>query len=281
MGKVKLARKRKYSHRQYKLKTIPLDKPYNKFDFHLRNLSPEIINVPSINNFSKIFEELTDKNVLVNRWTLVQHTNPFLLLSTFSTSKTTTPAAKKTVIVNEDLSWIVLIANKNVSGKVTGISNQLENPSDFIKLLDFADSCVVCPGILCNDSLIQFCKRHNNNGAFKDNRGIIKAQLMDGNIVRPTDCSYLLEAATSQPCQNCKAYRKCLLTKLSREKRKELDHKPAKTQVNSHCPWKYLTAEEHKERVKNCREDRQKKSKRIAQLEEKFKKVNELYSCSC
>lgn len=281
MGKVKLARKRKYSHRQYKQKTIPLDKPYNKFDFYLRNLSSEIIKDPSINNLSKLFKELTDKNVFLNLWTLVQHKNPYLLISTFSISKTTTPAAKKTVIVSEDLSWIVLVANKNVSGKVTGISNRLENTSDFIKLLDFVDSCVVCPGISCNDSLIQFCKCHNNNGAFKDKQGIIKAQLMDGNIVRPTECSYLLEAATSQPCQNCKAYRKCLLTKLSREKRKELDRKPAKTQVNSHCPWKYLTAEEHKKRVKNCREDRQRKSKRIAKLEEKFKKVNVLYACIC
>lgn len=63
-----------------------------------------------------------DKIVFGNLWTLVQDTNPFLLLSTLSSSKTTTPVAKKTFIVNEDLSWIVLIANKNVSGKVTGIS---------------------------------------------------------------------------------------------------------------------------------------------------------------
>ena len=249
---------------------------YNtNFNFIFENLPPAILSQPLISNFTSIFNILVNENALTNQWNLIKHSHPFLMLSTFSTNETTIPAAEKTLIINKNFSWNAIVANKNVKDLIVGIPDQLDHPNDFIKLLDFIDTCNVCLGI-CDDNLVQLSKSRNRNGVFKDRQGKVKAQLTDDNIIRPTDCSALVKAtATCALCECCISYYLCLLIMLLKEKCKELSQlpkRPTNTKVNSHCAWKHLTEEEHKERVSNCTKERQIKSRKISDLKRSFKK---------
>ena len=277
MGKSQIGRRRKYSHRIYKTSTTDIidddqGLPY-KFRFHLRNLPATIFTHPSINNFIEVFKLLVNVDILAERWTLINHDHPFLMLSTFYENGTLPPSVEKTVIVNEDLTWNCIIKNKNVKENVHGICNTLNDTNAFVMLLDFMDACKVCSGIQDN-KLIELSKLKNRNGVFKDRQGNIKGELKDDDVIRPVDCCGVVPTtANGNLCDCCKSYRKCLLTILLREKRKslcEVSLVKANTKVNSHCPWKHLSEEEHKQRVNNCRQGRQQQFRQIQRLKKRF-----------
>ncbi|CAB4032237.1 Hypothetical predicted protein, partial [Paramuricea clavata] len=70
----------------------------SKFQFPLRNISPTVLNKPSIENFTQIFTLLEKENAFSNQWNLIKHSQPFLMLCNFSTSDEIAPAAKRTLI---------------------------------------------------------------------------------------------------------------------------------------------------------------------------------------
>ena len=154
----------------------------------------------------------------------------------------------------------------------TDIPDRLVNVEYLIKLLDHVDRSVVCSGIKCNDKLHELAKSGGRNGIFKDSRGEIKAKY-NGDVIRPVNCNGLFSEGSA--CEHCKCYKKILMTMLS-NKSKKLSSVIRKTNVNSHCPWKYLNSEEVELRVKNCRHEREKLAWKLSQLEEKFQQVSYL-----
>ena len=295
----KLGRIRKFTHRRYrKLSNSSCKKPDDhnadtestecslfsslpyKFQFYLRSLPSAVLNQPSIENFTHIFTSLENDNALSNQWSLIKHSQPFLMLCNFSTNGKLIPAAKRTLIVNTDFTWNVIIENKNAKSAVAAIPYVLKNSIDFINLFYLLDTCLVCPGV-CDSELLKLATDGNHNGSFKDRQGNVKAQLDDhGHKIQPIDCSGIVSANAGVLCEACKLYRHSLLAILSKERRlakkSGLSESPVRsnrTNVDSHCPWKNLNELEHKERVRNCTLDRQKNLRKIALLEKKFIKV--------
>ncbi|CAB3991594.1 Hypothetical predicted protein [Paramuricea clavata] len=195
------------------------------------------------------------------------------MLSTFCENGALPPSVAKTVIVNEDLTWNCIIKNKNVKENVLGICNTLNDTNAFILLLDFMDACKACSGVQDN-KLIELSKLKNRNGMFKDRQGNIKGELKNDDVIRPVDCCGVVPTtANGNLCDCCKyniSYRKCLLTILLRKQLCEVSLVKANIKVNSHCPWKHLSEEEHKERVKNCRQDRKQQFRQIQRLKKRF-----------
>ena len=126
----KLGRIRKYSHRRYKTsKTNKQDEqnyhkqetlecdwftdlPY-EFQYHLRDLDDSV--KPSIETFTHIFNLLEKESAFSHQWNLIKPSQSFLMLCNFSTDKNVTPAVRRTIIVNKDLTWKVIIGHKNIN----------------------------------------------------------------------------------------------------------------------------------------------------------------------
>ena len=207
----KLGRIRKFSNRQYKsLRTKKQDHAYSespdwvgsipsKFQFPLRNISPTVLNKPSIENFTQIFTVLGKENAFSNQWNLIKHSQHFLMLCNFSTSDEIAPAAKRTLIVKSDLTWNVIIDYKNSNRAVVTVPVNLRNAGDFLFLFNFVDTCHVCPGI-CDADIINLATAGNRHGSFKDLHGNVKAQLHD-DTVRPINCSGIVQANSGVLCQ--------------------------------------------------------------------------------
>ena len=111
MGKIRIGRVRKHSHRKYRkvttatetenshktgFSTLPLD-----LQFSLRDVPKAILKEPTLYNFTSVFNILSTGNILSNNWNLIKHTELFLMLCCFTT-KNEQPVARKTVIVNTD-----------------------------------------------------------------------------------------------------------------------------------------------------------------------------------
>lgn len=275
MGKNKLGRVRKYSHRKYHPHPAtpnPDQQPCrlpNQFQFSLRNVSPAVLHQSSIYNYSRVFTILSNDGVFKNQWNLIKHTELYLMLCTFSTNGTT-PVPEKTVIVNTDLTWRVIASNLSANESVSDVPQHLVTLDSFLLLLDFVDKCNICHGIQ-NDNLKELSMTGGRNGLFKDLHGHTKAKLLSGTI-RTVNCCGL---AHSNICEPCKSYKKVLLTMYSNQKSENYfkTQSACKTSPSSHCAWKNLSEKEKEERIKNCRQRRQSTSRKISRLEEKFKEV--------
>jgi len=181
---------------------------------------------------------------------------------------------QKTIIVNTDFTWKVLAVNKTID-LIDGIPKHIENLDNFLKLMDYVDCSVVCPSI-SDDKFRDLAMSGGRNGIFRDKHGKFKAKLSQ-NIIRPIDCSVIVEVG--QTCQACKAFKKSLSTMISNEVARyrypsDVKTKPSKTEVDSHCPWKFLTEEEREERVKLSQQDRKRMAQKIKNLENKFQEVS-------
>ena len=252
MGKI--GRMKKHSHWKYSKSakngnrqvqsSTSISLPF-KYLFSLRNVPPAVTNQPSINNYSSVFSSLSRDLVFNNKWNLIEHSDLFLMLCTFT--QAAVPVPEKTIIVNTDFTFRVISCNVDVPlNSFTDIPDRLVNVEYLIKLLDHVDRSVVCSGIKCNDKLHELAKSGGRNGIFKDSRGEIKAKY-NGDVIRPVNCNGLFSEGSA--CEHCKCYKKILMTMLS-NKSKKLSSVIRKTNVNSHCPWKYLNSEEVELRVK-------------------------------
>ena len=107
MGKI--GRIRKHSHWNYKenrqvssgkisstTSTLPL-----KYQLSLCDIPLAVLNQPSIVNYSSVFSVLSKDNLLNHKWNLIEHTNLFMMLCTF-TPGVTPPLPEKTIIINLD-----------------------------------------------------------------------------------------------------------------------------------------------------------------------------------
>lgn len=224
----KLGRIRKYSHRRYKTTKTKkkadddvsprcgwfADIPY-KFQYHLRSLNDS--DKPSIESFTQIFTILEKENAFIQQWNLIKHCESFLMLCNFSTENNIAPAAKRTVIVNTDLTWNVIIGHKAMANEETAIPKILRNAGDFVYLFDMVDTSVVCTGI-CDEALVGLANSGSRHGIFKDWHGNVKGQLLDDNTIRPSNCSGIVHGGTSALCAGCKSYRHSLFAILSKER---------------------------------------------------------------
>ena len=279
MGKSRLGRMRKYSHRKYRsnansrvsspdgVKPIPVHScgiPI-KFQFVLRNVPQAVMHQSSLYSYSCVFTSLSDDGVLNSNWNLIKHSELFLMLCTFAGNAT---VPEKTVIINPDFSWRVVAANKDVKESMVNVPEQVSTVESFLHLLDFVDRSTICPGIY-EKALNDLAMSGGRNGVFKDLHGNAKARLYNETI-RPVDCSGLWHSDII--CEHCETYKKTLLTMLSNQKSE--NSLSDKTSASSHCAWKNLNEKEKEERIKNCRQQRHTSSKKIHHLGEKFKKVS-------
>ena len=96
MGKSRLGRMRKYSHRKYRsnanscvsspdgVKPIPVHScgiPI-KFQFALRNVPKAVMHQSSLYSYSCVFTSLSDDGVLNSNWNVIKHSELFLMLCT-------------------------------------------------------------------------------------------------------------------------------------------------------------------------------------------------------
>ena len=162
MGKSKLGRVRKYSNRRYQQpsesatsdtvistcapNTDPPGCLSNEFLFSLRNAAPAVLHQPSVCNYSRVFNILSNDGVFRSQWNLIKHSELYLMLCTFSSSGIA-PVPEKTVIVNTDFSWKVIACNLSVNDSVLNTPKHLVTLDSFLLLLDFVDKFNVCPGI--------------------------------------------------------------------------------------------------------------------------------------
>jgi hypothetical protein len=183
--------------------------------------------------------------------------------------------AEKTLIINTNFSWKVIINNISIENlKNDGtFPSQLNTSGKFLQLLNFIDKASVCCGINTDERMKQLAMEGGRNGVFKDRKGNLKAKLV-GDIIRTEDCKGISDT-TDTSCHSCKFYRKTILTMLSNQS-KRVDNKTTKTHADSHCPWKHLSPDEKKERVDKCRMERQKSKKKYERLEARFNKVRKL-----
>ena len=285
MGKSKLGRVRKYSNRRYSQpsesaphdtvtatatpNTDPPCRLPNEFLFSLRNVAPAVLHQPSVCNYSRVFNILSNDGVFRNQWNLIKHSELYLMLCTFSTSGIT-PVPEKTVIVNTDFSWKVIACSLSADDSVLNTPKHLVTLDSFLLLLDFVDKCNVCPGIQ-NHDLVELLMAGGRNGEFKDLHGKTKASLLSETI-RTINCSGL---TPSNICEPCKSYKKVLLTMYSNQKSQKCfkTESACKTSPTSHCAWKNLSEKEKEERIKNCRQRRQSTLRKISCLEEKCNEV--------
>ena len=289
MGKSKLGRVRKYSNRRYKQPSesathdtatatatpntdLPCRLP-NQFLFSLRNVAPAVLHQPSICNYSRVFTILSNDGVFRNQWNFMKLSELYLMLCNFSTSGGT-PVPERTVIVDTDFTWRVIVGNSSASNYVLNTPKHLDTLDSFLLLLDLVDKCNICPGIQ-NDNLLKFSMTGGRNGVFKDLHGNTKARLLSETI-RTVNCSGMTLSNICKPCKSY-MYKKVLLTMYSNQKSQKYfkTESVCKTSPGSHCAWKNLCGKEKEERIKNCRQRRQSTctSRKISRLEEKFKEV--------
>ena len=107
------------------------------------------------------------------------------------------------------------------------------------------DTCIFCTGI-CDDRLVTLATSGNRCEIFKDRQGNVKARKVDGDTIRPTNCSGVVQGNPDVLCGVCMSYRHSLLAMLSKEQHLPTSTEPqppekSRTQVNSHCPWKHLS----------------------------------------
>lgn len=284
MGKI--GRRRKHSHWFYgRSKTIQVNKENTavpsgkisstqstvplKYQFSLRDVPSAVLNQPSITNFSTVFSVLNKDNILTSKWNLIEHSDLFLMLCTF-TPGVTPPVPEKSIMINLDFTYKVFACNIHVTN-LKDISGEVNHMEHFVKLLDYVDQHVVCPGIMCDEKLEQLAMSGGRNGIFKDKKGEIRGKLNESaTCIRPVDCCGIV-LNNNNICECCKVFKKTLLTMLSNQNAKKQSQ--TATSVNSHCPWKFLSAGEAELRVKNLREERQKMAREISLLKQKFQKV--------
>ena len=244
--------------------TVPL-----KYQFSLRDVPSAVLNQPSINNFTTVFSVLSKDNILKSKWNLIEHSNLFMMLCTF-TPGVTPPLPEKSIMINLDFTYKVFAGNIHVTD-LKDIPNEVSHTERFVKLLDYVDEHSVCPGIVCNEKLEQLAMSGGRNGIFKDKKGKIRGKLNESSTcIRPVDCFGIVQNSNSI-CKSCQVFRKSLLTMLSNQNAKKQSQ--SATSANSHCPWKYLSTEEAELRVKSLLEERQKMAREISHLKQKFQKV--------
>ena len=89
--------------------TVPL-----KYQFSLRDVPSAVLNQPSINNFTTVFSVLSKDNILKSKWNLIEHSNLFMMLCTF-TPGVTPPLPEKSIMINLDFTYKVFACNIEVT----------------------------------------------------------------------------------------------------------------------------------------------------------------------
>ena len=283
MGKIKLGRVRKYSHRKYSKLTTTTETPVQKkpifstmplhFQFSLRDVPHAVLNQSSVHNFTYVFNILSKDKTLKNNWNLIKHSELFLMLCCFTTETELQPVANKTIIVNTDFTWNVIVKNKVINTTVSGIPHKLDMAS-FITLLEVVDESDVCPGIVDED-LKQLSISGGRQGVFRDRHGEIKARLDEDDSMQYIQCQGIVKSKAI--CEPCQVYKKTLQTMLSNTRNVSDHQSQSKTMVGSHCPWKHLSDQEKAERIRNCREERHQMARKVKRLEEKVKEVSKIF----
>lgn len=123
MGKTTLGRVRKHSHRKYPKVTTVTETPINQkpvfstlplnLQFSLRDVPNAVLNEPSVYNFTHVFNILSHDNTFKSHWNLIKHSELFLMLSCFTTENEIQPVPLKTIIVNTDFTWNVIVKKQN------------------------------------------------------------------------------------------------------------------------------------------------------------------------
>ena len=104
MGKI--GRMKKHSHWKYSKSaknenrqvqsSTSISFPF-KYLFSLRNVPPAVTNQPSINNYLSVFSSLSRDLVFNNKWNLIEHSDLFLMLCTFT--QAAVPVPEKTIYI--------------------------------------------------------------------------------------------------------------------------------------------------------------------------------------
>lgn len=245
----------------------------HQHQFLLRNVPNAVLNNTSVYNFTNITTVLLKANIFKDQWNIIKHSDIFLMLCTFITDEGKAPRPEKTIMVNTNLTWTVVLANRTINNETLKNIPATLCTATFLELLETIDQCTICPGIV-SDDVDKLSQNGGRNGIFRDKKGNIKAQLTSERCIHSTSCKVILLGEAI--CESCKIYRKTFLTMVSNEKIKSACRleESYKTASDSHCPWVFLSEEEKKIRIKSCRVERNRTAKKIQRLENKFKQVS-------
>ena len=220
------------------------------------------LEVPTRSLTSEIFLHLRDRNYLKEQWHLIQHSQLFLMLSTFTIVNFESqlgPKAMKTVIVNSNRSWRVIVANKQIEPKaLSNLNNRIESSNDFLEILMYLDSSSICQAIEIENSERSFQKIFERNlnrdkGELYSRTGSVNARqeksiknFTEIDVIRHVNCTYLTDGETSMYAE-CVVYERNLSQIMYPSKHRNAERENVsseRTKSDSHCPWQYLDMDE-------------------------------------
>ena len=245
----------------------------------------------SVLSFTEIFLHLRDRNYLKEQWHLIQHSQLFLMLSTFTIVNFESqlgPKAMKTVIVNSDMSWKVIVANKQIEpNALSNLNNRIESCNDFLEILMYLDSSSICQAIEIENSERSFQKIFGRNlnrdkGELYSPTGSVNARqeksirnFTEIDVIRHVNCTYLTDGETSM-CAECVVYERNLSQIMYSSKHRNAERENVssqRTKSDSHCPWQYLDMDEARQRRKNVSRDKEMLKRRVAAIKKHFEEV--------
>ena len=108
------------------------------------------------------------------------------------------PVPEKTILINLDFTYKVICCNIHVPRDTfSDIPNTVSTAEHFLKLLDYVDHSVVCPGILCDDQMRQLVMSGGRNGVFRDQHGGIRGKINENaTSIRTIACSGIIMSST-------------------------------------------------------------------------------------
>ena len=101
-----------------------------------------------------------------SKWNLIQHSNLFMMLCTF-TLGVTPPVLEKSIMINLDFTYKVFACNIHVTN-LKDIPSEVSRTEHFVNSLDNVDQHTFCPGIVCNEKLKALAMSGGRNRIFKD-----------------------------------------------------------------------------------------------------------------
>ena len=257
-NKTHLSNNRKWSHWRFKHKdnytiqspqSLPCEISSDLLS--ICNLFPGR-NAPSIYAYTQIFKLLKQEDHF-SEWQQIKHNDLSLTLCTFRVNKSATPVVEKTLIINTDLTWKIVICNNiPIALDHEDVPEKVSHYTSFVRLISAAENINICLGI--DDTKFSELIKDREAGTFVDRSGnttaIIENDINNIQIIRHIKCTNIAPKGQNI-CNVCKSFR-CNLNKILWKKTNcsnDNSNAVPKTHPSSHCPWKYLSEEEKRKRI--------------------------------
>lgn len=178
-------------------------------------------------------------------------------LSDGPSSSSQPPAVTRSLTINSDLSWKAFLYGHEVKCLSHSPLNSIPNilgPDSLQQLVQFLDSCHLCPGnpdkhflAMCDERKGKFFSVRNEVTAYEDSCTVYLDGERYNRTIRTSDCSIMV---SSGRCSSCTKFRPSLRSMYSRWKKKSQSpnnnrylNTPQKTRKLAHLQARALSAE--------------------------------------